>query len=244
MKETNELNGYDLSRKWFNFCFENPEKIKPNHTAVYFFAIELCNRLGWKEKFGFPTTIAMESIGIKSYNTYIKTLIDLVDWGFIIMVEKSRNQYSSNIVALSNFTKPNNKALGKALSKQIPKQRESISSINKQVTINIETREQKFLSLFNTLKKQKTNKGGKFKVLSKTDLSNLNQLAKYTQGDFKKAINAMLEAKWPKDTDNQTPSHLLRVDNFNKYLEIGLLMDNEETNEEREQRLIDEAKAN
>ena len=67
---------------------------------MYFFAIEHCNRLGWKAKFGFPTTMVMDAISIKSYNTFIKTLNDLVDYGFIKMVEKSKNQYSSNIIAL------------------------------------------------------------------------------------------------------------------------------------------------
>jgi hypothetical protein len=54
----NQLTGYDLSRQWFDFAFENPELINPNHTAMYFFAIEHCNRLGWKKKFGFPSTMA------------------------------------------------------------------------------------------------------------------------------------------------------------------------------------------
>ena len=75
--------GYSLSRKWFDFCFDNPEKIKPNHTALYFFCIEHCNRLGWKEKFGLSSSMAKEAIGIRSYNTYIKTLRDLVDFGFL-----------------------------------------------------------------------------------------------------------------------------------------------------------------
>ena len=87
------MNGYELSRNWFDWCFENPEKIKPNHTALYCFAVEHCNRLGWKAKFGMPTTMAMEAIGIKSYNTYINTLNDLVEWGFISMVQRSKNQY-------------------------------------------------------------------------------------------------------------------------------------------------------
>lgn len=134
--------GYELSRIWFDWCFENPEKISPNHTALYFFCIEHCNRLGWKEKFGLPTTMAKEAIGIKSYNTYINTLNDLVDFGFVIMIEKSKNQYSSNIVALSNFNKALNKALDKALIKHVTKQcestGESISSIDKQLTINKE----------------------------------------------------------------------------------------------------------
>jgi len=133
------MNGYDLSRTWFNFCFENPEKIKPNHTALYFFAIEHCNRLGWKQKFGLPTTMAKEAIGIKSYNTYINTLNELVEWGFIKMLEKSKNQYSSNIIALSKFDKALDEALDKALIKHTTKQSEStgesIDSIVKQETI-------------------------------------------------------------------------------------------------------------
>ncbi|CAA7196837.1 hypothetical protein CHRY9293_02904 [Chryseobacterium potabilaquae] len=121
------INIYDLSRKYWDFAFENPDKIKPNHTATYFFAIEHCNRLGWKEKFGFPTSMAMEAIGIKSYNTFIKTLKDLVDFGFIIMIEKSKNQYSSNIIALSNFNNTQHEALDKALIKHHIKQSESIA---------------------------------------------------------------------------------------------------------------------
>ncbi len=139
------MNSYDLSRCFWDFAFENPDKIKPNHIAVYFFAIEHCNRLGWKEKFGLPTTMVMESTGIKSYNTYSKTLKDLVDFGFIKMIEKSKNQYSSNIVALSKFDKALNKALDKAFIKHISKQDEStiqsIDSINK--PINKETNKQR-----------------------------------------------------------------------------------------------------
>lgn len=132
-----QLNSYDLSREWFDWCFENPEKVNTNHTALYFFAIEHCNRLGWKQKFGFPTTMAMEALGIKNYKTYINTLNDLISFGFIIIHEKSKNQYSSNIIALSNFTKANTKALDKAFIKHLPKQDqsnvESIDSIDKQV---------------------------------------------------------------------------------------------------------------
>lgn len=129
------MNSYDLSRKWFDWTFENPERINPNHTALYFFIIEHCNRLGWKEKFGLPTTMAKEAIGIRSYNTYINTLNDLVEFGFVKLIEKSKNQYSSNIVALSNFDKAPNKALDKAMIKHDTKQCESIDSINKQETI-------------------------------------------------------------------------------------------------------------
>lgn len=132
------MNGYELSRTWFNFCFENPEKIKPNHSALYFFSIEHCNRLGWKEKFGFPTEMTKDAIGIKNYKTYINTLNDLVGWGFIKMIERSKNQYSSNIIALVNYTKATTKALDKASikhsTKQVQSTYQSIDSIIKQIT--------------------------------------------------------------------------------------------------------------
>lgn len=136
------MNSYDLSRAYFDWCFENPEKVSPNHTAIYFFAIEHCNRLGWKDKFGFPTQMAMEAIGIKKHQTYIKYFTDLVEWGFIKLVEKSKNQYSANVISLKSAMPKNGKALDKALIKHGAKQTESTgqsnSSIDKQETINKE----------------------------------------------------------------------------------------------------------
>lgn len=147
------MTGYELSRNWFDWCFENPEKISPNHTALYFFICEHSNRMGGKTKFGLPTTMAKDAIGIRSYNTYIKTLNDLVEFGFIELIEKSKNQYSSNIVAISNFNKAHNKALDKALIKHTTKQHESIDSIdkqynNKQITIDIYPTFEDFWNLY------------------------------------------------------------------------------------------------
>ena len=131
------MNGYDLSRMFIDFSFENPSKIKPNHYALYFFSIEHCNRLGWKKEFGLPTTMAMEAIGIKSYNTYINTFNELIDFGFFKLIQRSKNQYSANIIELSNNDKALDKALDKAFIKHATKQSEStsesISSINKPI---------------------------------------------------------------------------------------------------------------
>lgn len=128
---------YSLSRSFWDYSFENPDKIKPNHIAMYFFAIEHCNRLGWKEKFGFPTTMVMDAISIKSYNTFIKTLNELVEFGFIKMIEKSKNQYSSNIIALSKLCKANDKALDKAVIKHSTKQLKSTVQSNDSIDIQL-----------------------------------------------------------------------------------------------------------
>ncbi len=139
-----KVNGYDLNRNWFNFCFDNPELIKPIHTAVYMFSIEHCNRLGWKKKFGFPSQMTMEAIGVRKHQTYIKAFNDLVAWGFFKLVQKSTNQYSSNIISLINALPKKGKALDKALVKHRAKQGQSTGQskghINKQE--NKETKEQ------------------------------------------------------------------------------------------------------
>ena len=140
------MNSYELSRNFIDYSFENPEKIKSIHYAIFFFTIEHCNRLGWKEKFGLPSQMVMEAIGVKNWRTYSAGLNDLVDFGFIKMIEISKNQYSSNIVAIVNFTKADTKALDKALSnhlqKHSQKQGQSIVSIDKQLNNQQQTIEQ------------------------------------------------------------------------------------------------------
>ena len=113
-----ELNGYSLARNYWDFAFNNPELVKPVHAALYLFAVELCNRLGWKEKFGLPTISTMEAQGLKTWRTYNATFNDLVAWGFFELVEKSKNQYTSAIIKLTN--KPLNAYDLKSQAKEVP----------------------------------------------------------------------------------------------------------------------------
>lgn len=116
--------------------------------------------MGWKNKFGFPSQMTMDALGIKKHQTYIKYFRDLVEWGFIILIQESKNQYSSNIISLNNAMTKNGKALDKALIKHTAKQTESNgqsnSSIDKQtnnITINnIEERKLKFASTLEPFK--------------------------------------------------------------------------------------------
>ena len=108
---------FKLSRNFFDWSFENPELISPNHSAIYFFAIEHCNRLWWKEKFWFPTSMVMEAIWIRKWETYNKAYQDLIKWWFVKEIEKSKNQYSSCIISITSATPKNGKALDKALVK-------------------------------------------------------------------------------------------------------------------------------
>jgi len=108
---------FNLINNWFEFCFENPHKINTNHSALYFFILSHCNRLGWKDVIGLPTEMTKEAIGIKNYRTYYTTFNDLVNFGFIEVKEKSKNQYSSNIIAIVKNTKAPTKAPTKAIDK-------------------------------------------------------------------------------------------------------------------------------
>lgn len=111
------MNGYELTRAWYNYKFDNVDKVRHVHSDLYFYMVDLWNRLGQTEKFGLPTSVTMQSLGIGSYNTYKKTLNDLIDFGFVILVQESKNQHQSKIVALSIIDKATDKALDKALVK-------------------------------------------------------------------------------------------------------------------------------
>lgn len=135
------MNGYTLSRFYFDWAFEHPSENNPTMTALYFFIVEVNNRLGWKKEFNITPRECMEAIGISSYNTYKKNFDNLIKYGFLEIVKKSANQYQANIIALSKFDKADNKppdrALDKALMEHDTKQSESTCDIHK--TINKET---------------------------------------------------------------------------------------------------------
>lgn len=136
------MNSYELSRRFFDWCFENPEKVSSHHVAIYFFSLEHNNRLGWKEKFGFPTQMVMDAIGIKKAHTYIRYFNDLCSWGFFKLVQRSSNQYSANIISLKSAMPKNGKALDKAMirhaAKHMAKQgvRHRAEHVAKQMTYN------------------------------------------------------------------------------------------------------------
>jgi hypothetical protein len=77
----------------------------------------------------------------------------------------------------------------------------------------------KFLGWFNNEKQKRTGTEGKFKRLTLTDQNNLEKLKdSYTNDEFNYALNNLYLSKWAEDNNMRTPSHFLRVENFNKYL--------------------------
>ena len=222
------MNSYDLSRKFVDFSFENPSKIKPNHYALFFFAIEHCNRLGWKKEFGLPTTMTMEAIGIRSYNTYSKTFKDLVDFGFFTLIERSTNQYSANIIALSFFNKAQDKAFIKHATKQSESTQQSICSIDKPIykeTINNIYSENDFLENWGKCRKHFLKKPTHIKKLSIDESYNLNKALKnFTKEEINKSMLGLFKQQ-NKNISSMylKPRHFL--ENIDKYLSAELSKD-------------------
>jgi len=92
--------GYRLTKQWFDFCRTGTHIVRPIHTALYLYCVQLCNSLKWKLNFGLPTDSTMEVLGIKNKETYYNTLDELCRFGFVIIRQKSINQHTSNIICL------------------------------------------------------------------------------------------------------------------------------------------------
>ena len=196
-----KLNSYELSRAFINFAFDNPEKINPNHYAIYFFAIEHCNRLGWKDKFGFPTMMACDAVGIKKAQTFIKYFNDLEEWGFIKVVERSRNQYSANIISLINAEPKKGEALDKAMVNHAAKQSLSNSPVDKQVNKEQYNKDLDRYQLF--IKKWNEIKGTPYRG-SKNDINNFNfWLETYSPTEIIQAIKNHDNTFWAEKINPQ-----------------------------------------
>lgn len=85
---------------WFEISAGRRD-IKPVHTALFFWIVELSNRLGWPEVMGLPSDRAMSVLNIGSYKTYSKALSKIAEIGMVLIVEKSKNQYTSTQISLS-----------------------------------------------------------------------------------------------------------------------------------------------
>ena len=143
-----EKSGYKLIDTWFKFCQQSAD-VRPVHTALYIYCITLCNKLRWKEVFGLPTDFAMDTLGVSSYKTYINTLNDLSDFGFITIHERSKNQYTSNKIALVFFTEASPKQSRSKYQSKVSIVKQLKTDIN---VVSIVNAEQKTV-LFNLFKK-------------------------------------------------------------------------------------------
>lgn len=98
------MNGYQLTRQWFEWRFNNPGKLSSSHAELYFYIVDRWNYFNQKSEFGLPRLHTMEVLSIGSRNTYKKLFNDLIEYGFIKLIRESSNQYHhASIIALSKF---------------------------------------------------------------------------------------------------------------------------------------------
>lgn len=125
------MNGYNLTRDWFAFTAENSTIVECKHTAMYLYIIEVFNKRQWVEVTGLPTDFTMGILNIKSYKTYKKVFEDLISFGFIKLIEKSMNQFTSNKIALVKKAKASSNAIEKHIPNQVESNDQSDCSIYK-----------------------------------------------------------------------------------------------------------------
>jgi len=78
---------------------------------------------------------------------------------------------------------------------------------------------QKFCSWFNNQLFIHTGNVGKFKTMTKTDISNLKRLKQgYTIDEWEHAFKMMIQSEWVQESKMATVAHFLRNDNFSKYV--------------------------
>jgi hypothetical protein len=125
MKEYIKHNGYSLSNSWFEWCRDNRETNSIGLSSLVYWINEKANQLNYPKSFGLPTNEAMHVLAIGSYATYKKLLNTLYEIGYIDILEYSKNQYTSNVIAISNFNKASTKQVqstGEAYIKALKKQ--------------------------------------------------------------------------------------------------------------------------
>lgn len=127
------MNSYILTRRWFDFAFENPEKVTIAQTALFMWLIELNNRKGWVLNYQFNTSDACGAIGARDSKTVWKALNELNSFGFVEIVYKSTHRHKASIVSIQNCNVDTLGCLDATLSYQSEK---SISkeSVNVPVT--------------------------------------------------------------------------------------------------------------
>jgi hypothetical protein len=91
---------FDYFNNFYQWIEDNPDKVDPYITAVYFALLNRANKSGWKDKFAIILIDLQETCGINSRTTMLKTLSKLEEFGFLQTVSTTQNQYKNRIISL------------------------------------------------------------------------------------------------------------------------------------------------
>lgn len=102
-KKQPDLNGYLITRTWFEFCANNlyTLNITSNHTAVFLYISNVWNITGQPKIFSIPTGHSALFLKI-STKTYYKVIDDLVAWNFLIIKSKGKNKTTAPTIQYGN----------------------------------------------------------------------------------------------------------------------------------------------
>ena len=95
--------GYEIERLFFTLISESEAvrmKYKSYHSSLHRYLIWLCNTHYWKNPIGVHTADAMLYAGIGDPKVYKRAMQDLHDWGLIVWLHRSKNQFSCNKIHL------------------------------------------------------------------------------------------------------------------------------------------------
>ena len=167
------INGYSITRKWFDLAFEHSD-LKPIHHALFLWIVELNNRLAWKKVFGLPTEVAMELLGVSSKSTYYNALKKIQDIGAIHIVEKSKNHHQATKISISIFDS----------------QTEQYLDTNRTVLDTALLRQPNGTVLIDKQRNKETKKQGNKETMSVSHSSNITSLSKdEREGEFRIKAN-------------------------------------------------------
>lgn len=119
------MNTYLISKAFFEKIYDIPEA-KPPDIALFFYIIDLANRLGWPKHVPLKTDVTLASIKVGNRKTLKRSLENLNNWRIIEIISWAKNQYdATNIVRIKCFD-IKAKALSKAVQMQSQNTAESL----------------------------------------------------------------------------------------------------------------------
>lgn len=204
--------GY-ISSKWLSINLPNASsdvlnKFEKNENGDYYserLSVEMDKRQGY-----IPYKIASATLGgLLSANNVSKQKAKQIKEQFNIDDYKDLDKEEIKKEVSKWF---------KQMLNYIENENDIIIDINKK-EINNNFTSEKFLEWFNNGRLKNGFKQSKFNRLSYSDKQNLDELIKVHNGDdFLHAFNVFIKNEWVLNNNQATPTHFLKIDNFEKYL--------------------------
>ena len=170
-KETITPKGYEIERLFFTLISESEAvrmKYKSYHSSLHRYLIWLCNTHYWKNPIGVHTADAMLFAGIGDPKVYKRAMQDLHDWGLIVWLHRSKNQFSCNKIHLC-FEQVSEARKQKLAQEYL----DALEFSPKQLQSNSKATPKQLQSNYRFSKQEKTSK---LKKLSQTDERNFLEI--------------------------------------------------------------------